>query len=258
MLNRIEGGVDCEINRLTHVDLVTRHMTKQYDENMVAQDSDESGMNVSLTLWRQLSRTIGMLGMLENGTFDYESSIGLDRGFSYFYGLVGLEKMMGKQLKGGARLGLENVSYDDDQMSSETSPFLYVMVEVTTIPSTCITAELAHKIKDSDVYPFSSQKYTDVHAKLSWDPPGELLFRVGSGYRVGEYSADGAPPSAPATAFVKEDSGYENSFYVSGQVVYSIDDDMSLTLLQSIENVDSDVSTSFTRNATRLVLSRDF
>ena len=70
---------------------------------------------------------------------------------------------------------------------------------------------------------------------------------------MGKYELDSVPTGATVTS-----DGDEDTLTASGGIKVNFDDKTSLGLVQSYEDVSSDVDDEFTRNATRVSLTRRF
>jgi len=256
IVNSAEAGVNYLLSRRSNLDFFGRHSIKRYDEASVATEQDEDSVSAGLTMMYQVAKNVAMLAMADVGSQQYETSF--DRGFDSMSGGLGLESILSKNLRSGLRLGWKGVDYDDSALDSESAPYADLSVEVKTIPSTRITAGVGYALKGAGVYPYSSQKSTDVHGKLEWDAVANLTLAVSGTYRVGEYDSDSVSISAPADAYYDEQSGEEKAIIATTEAAYKIGANTSIKFVQMYEDVDSDVSSSFTRNTSNLVLSRQF
>lgn len=256
LLNSAEAGASYILSRRSNLDLCGRHSIKRYDEAVVAAVQDEDSASAGLTMMYQVAKSVAMLAMADVGSQGYET--GFDRGFDSVSGGLGLESILSKNLRGSLRLGWKGVEYDDSALDSESAPYADLSVEVKTIPSTRITAGVGYTLKGADVYPYSSQKNTDVRGRLEWDAVANLTFAASGTYRVGEYDFDSVSVFAPADAYYDEQSGEEQAIIATAEAAYKIGVNTSIKFVQMYEDVDSDVSTSFTRNSSNLVLSRQF
>ena len=107
------------------------------------------------------------------------------------------------------------------------------------------------------MYPFASQNQTLFYATLDWDATEHVRLGAKGSYHMGDYEAEKLLlPEGKTTEYDSE--GQEDRIRLVGEITYKFDDWTSLKLAQSYEDVDSDVSVSFTRNETSLALSRQF
>lgn len=257
LLNTVSAGATCEFTRKSWLDLMGYNIIKRYDDDLAAAESDEDSASVDLTLWNQISRNLSVLAVANVGSQDYDNS-SIDRGYSSVSGGVGLESIFSPNLRGGVRVGWITLDYNDSALDSGDAPFVSLSVQAATIPSTRIAAAVTYGIEDSDAYPFSSQEKTDISTKVEWDAVKDLTFTVSGVYRVGDYDSDSAPTAATSDDFAYEQSGEETTVIATAEAAYKIGANSSIKFVQSFEDVDSDVSTSFNRNASKLVLSRQF
>lgn len=256
ILNTLEAGVTYVFSRRSNIDLYGRNMIKRYSEQDVAKDSDEDSVGGGATLWGQVNKEVALLAEAQMTDYSYESSLGLERGFSSTAGGVGLEGRFSPNFGMGVRAGLQVVEYDDSSLESDTVPYGSVDAMVSPMPATRFTAGVSYMIRKSDVYPFASQKSTDVTAGLEWDAvPSRLMVALSGTYRQGEYTAESIPASSSA---VGSSSGNRDAVLGTLQATFKVDNATSVRLAQSYEDVSSDVNDSFTKNTTTLAVSRVF
>jgi hypothetical protein len=82
----------------------------------------------------------------------------------------------------------------------------------------------------------------------------EFTLAGSAAYRTGQYDQDTVPIELRAASA----GGDETVVEVSAEALYRIGQDASLRLVQGFEDVDSDVSDSFTRNSTMLIMTFQF
>ena len=87
-----------------------------------------------------------------------------------------------------------------------------------------------------------------------------IEFGLSGEYRIEDYKEETLPASVAATrtAAGLATSGEETTVLAKAHVTCELGGDFSVTLMQLYEDVDSDVFTTFTRNATRLSLNKRF
>ena len=262
MLNYAEIGMNYKLSdKLTCVDLAARSTVKRFDDSVVAGESDENNMGVCLTAWRQVQRTLAALLVLDAAKYGYDSYLGIERGFQAISAGAGLEKIVNRNVSFNLRGGMIAVDYEDKSLKSESQPFVSFDLTVTR-PAARIKAALAYLLRDSDVYPFASQECIQLDTTMQWDFSELLTFGVNGTYRVGKYSDNTLTPTAQAyqSASIFQTSGNEKTLILGGDITYKFGpvSTTSIKLSQTYEKVDSDVSISYTRNATGLMLSQQF
>jgi hypothetical protein len=257
ILNRAEVGATHMLSENWTGDLAARHMTKQYDENDVADDSDEDRIDGIIKTIFQATPTMSTYGTVMYSDYSFEDSRGLDRDFSSVLVALGVEQTINPQLSVGASLGVQSQDYDDADIEVDEVPYAAVWAQARTIPTTRIRGEVSHGLRDSDVYPFASQEYTEVKASIEWDVLPRVMLGVTGLYRNSDYD-DAAPGTAAAGDFVGITDGEEDKIIAQGEIAYKFNERNRLSLVQRYEDVDSDVAWDYTKNTTRILYGRSF
>ena len=267
ILNQTEAGMTYTFSRLSNVDVFGRYLVKSYDDADVAREADEDRMEAGVTLWHQPGKQFALIGLVNYGKYGYEEYLGTDRGFDSVNIGAGLEEVISPNFRFGLRAGIQNISYASDSMESESAPFGSFSAQISTIPSTRITATISRMIREAFLFPFSSQESTDVGLRLDWDAPiPELRFGLSGTYRMGDYKSDKIPSAlladylngAYADAYGANTQGQEDSVIVAGEVSFQIGLGTKIKFVQTYEKMDSDVRWSYNRNASSIMLTREF
>lgn len=259
-LNRLETGLSYKMSRRSHTDLMGRHSIKRFDDATISKESNEENLAVSLASWRQVSRTLGVVAEAEASAFEYDNST-VERGFSALTGKIGGDQVFSGNFRGGLRLGWKTLDYEANDLGSENAPFVDLSLRMSTAPSTRITAGLSHVLRNSDVYPFASQKYTDFSTRFEWDAVANTTLGLGSTYRVGDYDSESLSSKAKTVAQGAKTSGEETAVLITADVACNLDPIGTIKLAQHFEDLDSideKLRDSFTRNSTNLSWSRAF
>lgn len=257
-MNRAELGMTVGVTRRGHIDVSGHHRIKMYDEGIVADESDEERLQAKGRLWNQLGPTLGIMVMGEYMVQDYDSARGLERGFDAIYAGVGVEKILGKALRGQVSVGWSELEYEDSALGSDSAPYVQALIKLSPHDRAELAVTVSYMLRDSDVYPYTSQEYTSLGADLKWAASKQWVLNGGLTYRLGEYDVDSAPVTTTDATYVRPVGGDEETVVGHVGVTFVINSKTSLGLRQLYEDVDSDVSTTFTRNATRLGLSKVF
>ncbi|OGV60002.1 MAG: hypothetical protein A2283_10635 [Lentisphaerae bacterium RIFOXYA12_FULL_48_11] len=267
ILNQTEVGANYAFSRLSNLDVFGKYMVKSYDDEEIAKESDEDRTEAGISLWHQPGKNFALKGLISYSMYGYEEYLGADRGFDSVKIGAGLEEVVSPNFRFGLRAGVQSVSYADDAIDSDNSPFGSISAQISTIPSTRVTASISHMIREAFLFPFSSQKSTDFSLRLDWDAPiPELRFGLGGTYRSGEYDSEHISPAlladylsgAYADAYGANTSGQEDSVIVAADVAFQIGVGTKIKFVQTYEKVDSDVRWSFNRNASCIMLMREF
>lgn len=257
LLNRVEGGVAQDLSPLTKADVLVRNTMKRYDDSKVAEESDEDHNEAQLLLFHQLSPTLGSRGTLGYSMYGYDSAIGLQRDFDALLTAVGLEKVFSPAFRGGIEGGAQFAQYQDDTIDSEVFPYGKLNTLISPTPSFRVNGQLMHGVRESDVYPFASQEYTELRGGVEVDPSPALTLGLDGTVRNSEYSDKQLPSGSVGAAAPLASSGNEDTVGVAGSAAWKIRETARLTFRQLFENVDSDVAGSFTKNTSSLEFHLD-
>ena len=259
MLNRFATGINLISGRRSILDLEGKYEVKLYDESEVAAESDQSRSDGIFTYFFQTTETVALRGVARYANFDFESDRGLVRDFNSAVLAAGVDKAFSPNMRGSLTVGYQGARYKDDAIGDSDNPYVDARISGYTVPSTRLGFSVRHALRDADVYPYSSQQFTDLKADVEWDTTVRLMFVLRGLYRMSEYTADTLPgevqDSAPEERLV---DGDETVITGTAEVVYKFDRGLTLMLSQRYEDVDSDVSVSFTKNTTMLSIAKAF
>lgn len=264
--NQVELGGKYTFSRLSNVDLVGRYMKKTYDDATVRTESDEDRTDAGLTFWHQPAKHFALTASANYSKYGYEMYNGVDRGFDSILLGIGLDDVFSPNLRCGINGGIQNVNYVNESLGSDSAPYVNVFAQVTTTPSTHITASVSKMIRESFIFPFASQDMTDFSLRLDWTAPTpELQLAFTGSYRLGDYSSS---TIADSSASIVQDNvttygldlngGSETTYVLAAEVGYTIGFGTKIKFVQMYEKVDSDVRYSFDRNSSNIMLTREF
>ena len=264
VLNRARAAVSADVGRQSKLSGSVSHLLKRYDESAVAAVADEENVEGVVGLGRHLDRTL--LAVVEGRvmTHDYGDEGARDTGFSSVTAGAGFDKMVSTKTKATVRAGWTQLEFDDSELRDEDSLYANVGLELTPDPATRIMAKVFYGLRDSDIYPFSSQEYGDVTASIRHQASEKVQLGLSGAYRLGDYDADSIPTSLLSTVAglgTGETSGEETTIIIEGEAKYKLSENTAIKIVQRFEDVDSELEAlrpSFTRNATRVVLSQSF
>jgi len=145
-----------------------------------------------------------------------------------------------------------------------------VAVEGSTIPSTRIKLGVTYELKDADEYPFATEMFAGVDGRLEWDLNQALSLAASVFYWMADYDSDSIPAGYAqqlATDLAWQNYVAENGIRSSGDKVTAVaaleatvrlPGRTAIKIAQRFEDVSSDISQDFTRNATSLALTKQF
>ena len=260
ILNRVEAGMTRDLaDKKSRLDMAVRHYVKAFDESTAANESDESGAGVDGSVLRSFTPDVSILGTVGYSGTDYKEVAGAKRGFSSVVGGIGMEMQKSMNVRLSARLGFQSVDYADSSIGSENTPMANISIFGQTVPTFRFVLSVDHRIRETDAYPFSSQKATDFKGDIEWDAvPLKWTWRIGGLYHTGDYDSETVASGIPSSEFIEQTGGSEQIIAMSGGFTYTINEFTTLTASQRYENKDSDVNLDFTRNTTSLSFSRKF
>lgn len=259
-MNRVSLSADAQIDERHALVLQGHHMVKRYDDDIAADESDEDKIVAKTGVRRQMSPTIGVELAVTWTDFASENSLGLDRGLQSTVASLGLDKQLGDSAQAALRVGWQTVEYALDELQSDDS--VYANIRLTGQPTAMahLTAEAEYGIRNSYAFPFVSQEHTHVFLEVLLEASQSIVFGLSGEYRIEDYSEETLPMSVAAAraAGGLATSGEETTLLARARVTCKLGGNLSVTLAQLFEDVESDVFTTFTRNATRLSVNKRF
>jgi hypothetical protein len=268
-INTLEAGLRFDASTTCNVDVNGMHRIKQYDED-VFDVLDEESLEGRATVYQGLSRTLGVFAEVGGQDFTYENKEVADRDFTSVFGAVGFESLFRNFCRASLRVGLRSFEYGDSTLASDDEPYVAALLKVAGNPSSRLFASAKYGMRDSDVFPFASQTETELHARWELDATERLMLELGATYRIGEYDADTLPSAWRArfgTAnqvlqFINNQAtrtqGDENRLMAWVKAALKVGESTTIEGRVLVEDVESDVSTSFTRNAVSVGVAQSF
>ncbi len=256
--NRVSAGIRQDLTQTANVDLYGWNQIKRYDEETVARISDQDQTGGELTGRLMLSDTLAGTAMVGAEMYDTKDYYNLQRGFDTYYGGLGAEQAFTQTILVNGMVGVQQATYEDDQIDDMTSPMARVGIKAQVAQNAYLTGQIRHQLDNAYSYPFVATKHTSAFAKFDLQATKMLGFGLFGEYRLEDYDSDMVSPSAPAEAFLKDRSGQETTILAMASASLNLTQTTKVTLSQLYEDVDSDVLVSFTRNATTLSLIQDF
>jgi len=273
LMNWAGLGAKWKVRPRTVLGVNGTHNLKRYDESEVAIESDEDRSSADLSLSHYVAPTLAFSIVAKADDVDYEHSDGIDRDYVSSSAGLGVDKILGKTVRGSARAGYMSLDYDSDDVPSDDSPYFGIDVRVEPMPTRRFIAGVTYELRESYAYPHASQEYSGIHGAAEFDLGPHFTLKIGAKYRVGDYDLETVPADALARVnssldayqqwiqhFVVDGktSGEEKAIVTTLEAAYKIDKNTSLALTHRYEDVDSDVRVTFDRNAVGLVLTRNF
>jgi len=252
IMNRASAGINSFLTETFNVDLVAQHMIKDYDDGAIADNYNEEIGSAELSARKKMSESLVGVAMLGAEMVSYEKFNGIERGYDSYFGGLGLEHKLTPTVTLNGLGGIQAAEYDDDTIDSEVSPLVRLGLKANLAESVALLVNGTYKLDNAYSYPYTSQRHTSVFANLMWAATEALGLSAFAEYRLEEYEADTVNPGLNAA------SGDETTVLAVLSASYKILSQTTVTASYLFEDVDSDVSMTFTRNAGTLALKQEF
>ena len=214
-----------------------------------------------LDLAQKLSRTIDLVGEVQGAHLDYEGDtdddLDVDRGYTSIFAGLGVDKVQGK-LKGSARVGWRSLDYDDGDLGADSAPSADIKVTAMPIKAVRVRADVSYMLRDSNVYPYSSQRRFGIGTGVEWDASKYLTLGVFGLYQHGDYDLDTVPERERTVGGREREDGPERRIVAGTDLTLRLGLRNAFTVAYQFEDVDSDVAASFTKSTARLMFARGF
>ncbi len=257
-VNKLGGGVKVNLNRRTHVDVNADQEIKRFDEDEVASKSDEDRTRSSLRAVHSVNKTLAVSGELRYESYEFSSDSGIKRDFDVLVAAAGAAKVFSPELRGSAYAGVTTTSYDDSSLDDDSGPYLDLDLTASPSPAFRVKGGLTHGVRESDVFPFASQTYTELRGRAELEATPAVDVGLSGTFRVSEYD-DSNRPLAPFSAFAQQvREGDEDTAVITAYAEWKFSNQSKLRLAQVYEDVSSDVETSFTRNTSSAEVHVEF
>ncbi len=257
--NRLDALINFDVMEYSNLDIWGTWYTRDYDEDTPSVVSDEDLLRVQALLRWQLNDTLTSLVMLRGDAYTYDNTR-VDRDSSSLVGAAGLRNQFSDLLSGSVMVGAQSRSYSDATVAGDgdTLPYGQFVIEYQTMATTRFDIQGSMGLRDSDVYPFASQEFTQISVGADWETENRQWLLEGDfGFRVSSYDADQLPATIDA-ALLPATEGDEDTTTFSLGARYRFVDHASIALRQRYEKVDSEVATSYTKNTSVISVNLDF
>jgi hypothetical protein len=263
ILNRVKAAADYDFSRRLTGSVGGYHTMKRYEDDVVAEHGDEVLMGGSAAAAFMLDRDlivalVGGVGMVEYSVESGEES----RDFQSYECGVTVVHRYGVRTKAELAIGWKMLDFESDELGTESSPYGRLGLLLAQSPRTRFSGSVGYLLRDSDFYPFASQRHLALDCGAEWDALVQrLTLKVNGGYRVGSYESGSLRTAdreqMEANGLPTE--GDETALLASVSVNWHIQKTYAISLSQQYEHVDYDGALeSFSRNSTRLTATRDF
>jgi len=256
--NIIEGGLNYDLLRFSNLDFSVQNRIKRYDEDAIAVRSDEDIILAKADHRHQINDTLRSLVSLGYSMFAYDSASNLERDFNSVIGAVGVENAFSVNTLGSLAVGWQTRDYEDEALDADGAPYVRASLEGLLGADLKIGGVVGHGVRDSDAYPYVSQEYSEVRGFAVTPLTPMVSLRVSGTYRLSSYDEDDVPSGATAADFVGDLSGDETTLVGDIQLSVNLTENAAVTVGHRLEDIDSDVGQSFTKNTSRVGASLSF
>lgn len=241
--NSLNGALAYLVKPTTKLEAAGRYILMRYDDNDDLSENDDYDQMVGgLTLRHQLVPATTVIGDFRFETISYDENQNYERGSSTMSGGGGIEQIFSPSLVGSARAGMEQKSYDEEDMGDSSTPYADASLTFLPSPRTRLTAGAGYSFYESDVQAFANQTRTLVFASLAHDLTAKVSWYLSGGYTISEYSVDESPDPTQIT------EGDESITQVSTRLTYKVDRANLLEAGWQYVNLASDLREEYDRN----------
>lgn len=247
--NRVTTGFRYRLTQRIYSDLNAYWRTKRFDEPLLADNGDEDDMGVSLYNWIQQSALFSYGVTLAYTTYDRESVDDLPMGLETYSIGVGGRYKVNKYLDVTASYGYETAMHENEEIDDRSYP-TETKLEVSVIPSARarLIAGVKLDVDEGYVYPYVSQERTAFYSSLSYRHTSKLSTTYRLDYRQCDYEEKYTNPETPDDAFYGSRDGTRDELFARVGLNYRWTDKLQTSVYYAFEDIDSDVTDSYSRN----------
>ncbi len=243
--NVLNLGLGIEVDPMTAVELGGQSEIKRYDKREW-RNYDEDKLGASLVLRRELGLMLNGLVRLSYTKSEFSGEI--DRGAEFIFAGIGLEKTFSPNLAGYLNLGWNSADYNELDDSKDT-PAGDVRLVLSPTPDTSLSLAASYELADSDWRGYTTQERTAFSATLHHRLTPQINSVLALEHVLGAYKGDTA---------LEEDlqlgDGDDDLTTVRASLLYNLNRNLDFELGYQMEDWDSDIRESFTRNKVTVAL----
>ena len=254
--NTAELGYNMDIYKYSNLDFFIRNNVKRFSDDDIAKTSDENITTAEVAHRYRVTETLRTFVAGTVGYYAYDNYLNRD-----FYSMIakfGLENSFTENTYGTVVAGYQYANYDDDSLGDNDEPYFKATIETRTGADMSIGASYGHGIRDTDAFPFSSQKYDEfnLYAHMSITP--QLTLHGLGIYRMSSYDKEDIPAAMRWYSFKGANGGDDTTVVLDALLDYSILENISVYAGYRYEDVDSEVGQSYKKNSGRVGASYKF
>ncbi len=242
--NSINGTLGYMFRPTTKLEPAVRYTIVRYDNEELSLTEDYDLLVGGLSLRHQLVPSTTVIGEFRYSAISYVEEQTYERGSTALAGGGAVEQIFSPALVGSARAGLEQKSYDAEELGDSSAPYAEASLTFLPSPRTRLSAGAGYSFFESDVQAFANQTRSIVFLSLAHDLTAKVSWYLSGGYTIGEYSIDESPD--PAQQF--EGDGEEDTTQVSTRLTYKVNRSNLLEAGWQYVNLGSDLRVEYDRN----------
>ncbi len=235
--NNAHAGLDYDLTEKLAGGVKASYALKRYTESAVADIEDEDIFEGEANLKYKMGSGYKLIGTAGASQFKNESIV-YNRGSTVLAAGAGLEKTFTPDLIGKVMGGYQHATYEDDAFDSIDTPNGSAELTMRAASATRFRVGASYGFYAPYVRPYSIQTMTAVNAGVDHDVLSKrLTVSLNGQYSNGHYKEENAAP------------GGDDTLMMAGvRADYRLNRNWSLNGGYTLENWDSDVRESFTRN----------
>lgn len=205
----------------TRLELSGRYVAQRYDEDAYS-DSDNFDQYVGgLSLRHQLVPETTLIGEFRGENIEYNN--GPDRGSKSIYAGGGVEQIFNPSLIGNVMGGYQKKEFNDDDISSESAPYVNASATFLPSPATRISAGAGYSMFETEVYPFANQDRMQMFGSIAHDFTARLSLYLSGSYIIGNYDSEQVVrPADDLNPAISAEGGDEYTAQFSTRLTYQI------------------------------------
>lgn len=231
-------GLDIEVNPMTMLQVGGQSEIKRYDRREWRNyDEDKWGANIALR--REMGAMMNGLARFNYTKSEFSGEI--DRGAEYIFLGIGVEKTFSPHVAAYVNVGWNSADFNDLDDSTDT-PAGDVRLVLSPTPDTSLSLAASYELADSDWWGYTTQERAAFSATVNHRLTPRIASVLSLGHTLGAYKGD------TALGDHQREDGDDDLTTVRAGVVYRMNHNMDLEFGYQMEDWDSDIRDSFTRN----------
>lgn len=231
-------GLDIDVDPMTMLAVGGRSEIKRHDRREW-RNYDEDKWGADVVLRREMGAMMNGLARFNYTKSEFSGEI--DRGAEYIFLGVGVEKTFSPHVAAYINVGWNSADYNALDDSKDT-PAGDARLVLSPTPDTSLSLAASYELADSDWWGYTTQERTALSATVNHRLTPRIASVLALGHTLGAYKSD------TALGNQQPGDGDDDLTTVRAGVVYRMNHNMDLEFGYQMEDWDSDIRDSFTRN----------